>query len=77
MARNEPLSKDLHIRVTPDEVSQIERLRERLQAQLGPLTNVTQRTVFLAALERLEAHLAKLEKDRDRRASGSARADGE
>ncbi len=69
MASDDQLSKTFHVRATPTELAQVERLRERLQEQLGPLVTVTQRTVFLAALERLEAHLAKLEKDRTRRAS--------
>lgn len=75
MPADDLLTKALNIRLTPAELDQIEQLRTRLQEQLGPTVRVTQRTVILTALERLEAHLAKLEKDRTRRASGGRSED--
>lgn len=54
------------IRMSEDEKAQLESLRERLQARAPVGVRITQRMTILAALERLEAHLAKLERDKER-----------
>lgn len=77
MPSDDRLDTAFHVRATRADLERVERLRSRLQEQLGPLVSVTQRTVFLAALERLEAHLDKLEKDRERRAKKGAEGDPE
>lgn len=66
-------SKDRHkgklltVRFDEDELARLERLRERLQARAASGVRVTQRMTILTALERLEAHLAKLERDQERK----------
>lgn len=62
---NEPL-RGFTVRLSSAEIAKVEDLRERLQQRAPVGLKITQRAVILAALERLEAHLAKLEKDRGR-----------
>lgn len=71
MAEN-TLDKALNIRMSQEELDQIEGYRKRLQVQLGPRVKVTQRTVVLTAMDRLEAHLVKLEKERAKNAAAKA-----
>lgn len=54
------------IRVTEEEGEILERLRERMQERATMGIKVTQRMVILAALERLRAHLDKLDRDKGR-----------
>lgn len=54
------------IRMSDAELAQLESLRERLQARAPVGVRYTQRMTILAALERLEAHLDKLERDKSR-----------
>lgn len=54
------------IRMSEDEKRQLESLRERLQARAPVGVRITQRMTILAALERLETHLTKLERDKER-----------
>lgn len=54
------------VRLTESEIAEIEALRERLQTRADPGDRVTQRKVILVALDRLRAHLDRLERDRGR-----------
>lgn len=54
------------IRMSEEEKARLERCRERLQARAPIGVRITQRMTILAALERLEAHLDKLERDKGR-----------
>lgn len=54
------------VRMTDEELAQIETLRERMQTRATVGVRVTQRMVILAALERLQTHLDKLERDKGR-----------
>ncbi len=56
----------LSLRLTDGELERFTRLQERLQERLGPNIRATQKATFLEALERLEAHFAKLDKDKGR-----------
>ena len=56
----------LHVRMPDEELERVERLRERLQAKMGPHVRVTQRTVILEALERLQTHFDRLDRDQGR-----------
>lgn len=63
------MADTITVRMSADEQAQLESLRERLQARqdrIAPGVRVTQRMTILAALERLEAHLSKLERDKGR-----------
>lgn len=66
MPKNEQPTKMLAIRMSEAELAQLESLRESLQTRAAVGVRVTQRMTILAALERLEAHLAKLERDKGR-----------
>lgn len=63
---NTSSSDQINIRVRRQERERLEMLRQRLQARLGPHIQATQRLVLLEALDRLEAHYEKLERDRGR-----------
>lgn len=56
----------LHVRLPDEELERVERLRERIQARMGPRVRVTQRMVILEALDKLQAHLDKLDSDKGR-----------
>lgn len=66
MPDNAQPTRAFTIRLSDAELAQLESLRERLQARAAVGVRVTQRQTILAALERLEAHLAKLERDKAR-----------
>jgi hypothetical protein len=55
-----------NLKMSDDERNRIERLREAIQQRLGANVRVSQKTVILEALERLEAYYAKLERDKQR-----------
>lgn len=54
------------VKVSDEEMQRIDQLRERLQRRSGEHVRVTSRTVLLEALDRLEAHLDRLERDKGR-----------
>lgn len=54
------------IRLSTSELAELESLRQRLQERASAGDRITQRRAFLAALERLKAHLDKLDRDRGR-----------
>jgi hypothetical protein len=56
----------LHVRMPDEELERVEKLRERIQARMGSGVRVTQRTVILEALAKLQAHFDKLDGDRGR-----------
>lgn len=62
----ETADKTLNLRVTKGELELLESLQERLQAKAPMGVRITQRMTVLAALERLRAHLDKLERDKGR-----------
>lgn len=68
MAENETSGAEnrLSLRLTDQELERFTRLQERLQERLGQNIRVTQKATFLEALERLEAHFSKLDKDKGR-----------
>lgn len=55
-----------NMKLSDDERNRIERLREAIQQRIGANVHVSQKTVILEALERLEAYYAKLERDKAR-----------
>lgn len=59
-------TKSLTIRISESELARLESLRERLQTREGSRIRVTQRMTIMEALDRLEAHLARLERDKGR-----------
>lgn len=59
-------TKSLTIRISESELARLESLRERLQAREGSRIRVTQRMTIMEALDRLETHLARLERDKGR-----------
>jgi hypothetical protein len=63
---NEGPAKTLTIRMSTVELVFLEKLRRRLQAKAPTGVRVTQRMTIMAALERLEAHLDKLDRDKNR-----------
>lgn len=58
--------KPFTVRLTEEELARLERLRERMQNRAPTGVRYTQRMTILAALERLEAHLDRLERDKGR-----------
>lgn len=50
-----------------EEVDLFDSLQRRLQEREGSFVKVTQRLLVLRALERLEAHLTKLDRERPKR----------
>jgi len=54
------------VKVSNEEMERIESLRVRLQNRAGSHVRVTSRTVLLEALDRLESHLERLERDKGR-----------
>lgn len=62
----ERLPPTLTFRVTPDEVQQLRRLRERLQERADPRTRITDKRTFLEALDALEIRLNDLDRKRKR-----------
>lgn len=66
MADGSDTTKTLTIRISGSELELIERLRERMQERAPSGIKITQRAVILAALERLKAHLDKLDRDKER-----------
>lgn len=66
MADSDKPMRAIAIRFTEEELTRLDGLRERLQARAGVGVRVTQRMTILAALERLETHLDKLERDKGR-----------
>jgi len=66
MPDNAQPTRMLAVRLSEDELARLESLQERLQARAAIGVRVTQRMTILAALERLETHLDKLEKDKGR-----------
>lgn len=70
MPTDDRLDVAFHVRASQADLDRIESLRSRLQEQMGPQVRVTQRTVLLVALERLEAYLAKLDAEKAKRARG-------
>jgi hypothetical protein len=59
-------TKYLNIRLSEEEYSEVERLKERLQNQMGKTVRVTTKTVFLEALKQLQAYYDKLDRDKRR-----------
>lgn len=68
MAENETSGAEnrLSLRLTDQELERFTRAQERLQERLGPNIRVTQKATFLEALERLEAHFTRLDRDKGR-----------
>lgn len=57
----------LNLRLSDDELQRIEKAKERLQERESQLFRVTQRVTVLKALELLEAHLDRLDRDKGRK----------
>lgn len=55
-----------NLKLTTAEHERVEKLKDAIQQRLGPNVAVSQRTVFLEALEKLEAYYARLERDKTR-----------
>lgn len=66
MTDDKPINRTLNIRVSDSELETLESLRKRMQDRAPMGVKVTQRYVVLAALERLRAHLDKLDRDKGR-----------
>lgn len=60
------LDNIVNLRMSDEELSDLEAMRERLQADATPGHLVTRREVILAALDRMKGHYAKLDADRRR-----------
>ena len=56
----------LSVRLSQEELERFRKARERLQERERPGYTVTDRVALLVALERLEAHLDRLDKDKGR-----------
>jgi hypothetical protein len=56
----------IHVRVPDESVELVRRLRERIQERVGPNVRVTQATVILEALDRLQEHYKRLDRDKGR-----------
>lgn len=65
MPEDDPM-RPFTVRLTGSEIEMIESLRERLQGRAGVGERITQRRAILVALERLQAHLDKLDRDKGR-----------
>jgi hypothetical protein len=66
MSDQNGLTHALNARLSKSELERIENCRELLQGLLGPNVRVTQRTVVLEALDRLEIHMANQENEQAR-----------
>lgn len=62
----ERLSPTITFRVTPEEVQQLRRLRDRLKERAEPRTRITDKRTFLEALDALEMRLNDLDRKRKR-----------
>lgn len=63
---NENAMKPFNTRLTEADLEQLERLRQQLQERMGPKVKVSYRIVIEEAMERLQAHLDKLDRDKGR-----------
>lgn len=64
---NDLPAKTLTFRVSQEEIEHLESLRSRLQDRAATGVRVTQRMTVLAALERLQAHLDKLDREQSKK----------
>jgi hypothetical protein len=56
----------LTVRLSDEELARIVRLQERLQEREGAHVRVTQRVTLLRAMDALEKHLDRLDRDKGR-----------
>jgi hypothetical protein len=60
------MRKMVSVWLEDEEAERFDRMQKRLEEREGKYPKVTQRLVIVRALERLEAHLDRLDRDKDR-----------
>lgn len=65
-ATDNEASERLNLRLTKEEASRFEKVREAIQRRIGANIKATKKGAFLEALGMIEAYYDKLERDRQR-----------